>query len=136
VGSMQEYALTVDKFLVHAARWHGSVEVVSADPGGVTRKTYADIRDRANRRLSGALLDLGLRPGEHRNPGLEHPAPSRGLVRAMGVGMVCHTLNPRLTDGSSGGSMIDQAEDRILASARVWRGRPGPDGRAAPAWKN
>jgi NaMN:DMB phosphoribosyltransferase len=69
---MQPYRLTVDKFLDHAARWFGEVEVVEAVAGCVAgRTTYAELRDRSNR-LSGALaalgvtplLDLGMRLGE------------------------------------------------------------------------
>ena len=32
-GSMQPFALTLDKFLDHAAKWHPSVEVVTARVG-------------------------------------------------------------------------------------------------------
>ena len=114
MGSMQEYALTVDKFLVHAAKWHGSVEVVSADPGGVTRKTYAETLDRS-RRLSGALLGLGLRPGDRVGTLAWNTRHHLEMwYGTMGVGMVCHTLNPRLTADHLA-SMIDQAEDRVLA---------------------
>ena len=35
---------------------------------------------------------------------------------AMGVGLVCHTLNPRLTAAHLA-AMIDEAEDRVLAVA-------------------
>ena len=47
-GAMQHYALTVDKFLEHAAKWHGDVAVVSADVNGApVRRGYAEIRQRA-----------------------------------------------------------------------------------------
>ena len=49
---MQTYALTVDKFLDHAAKWWGDREVVTAGAG---RIGYAALRARSNR-LSGALL--------------------------------------------------------------------------------
>ena len=52
---MQSYALTVDKFLDHAAKWSGNREVVTAEAGGlVSRIDYAALRTRSNR-LSGAL---------------------------------------------------------------------------------
>ena len=39
---MQPYRLTVDKFLDHAAKWFGAVEIVEADAGrAVARATYA-----------------------------------------------------------------------------------------------
>ncbi|CAN5417378.1 N/A [soil metagenome] len=112
-ASMQDYALTVDRFLVHAAKWHGSVEVVSAEPGGVTRKTYAETLDRS-RRLSGALLGLGLRPGDRIGTLAWNTRHHLEMwYGTMGVGMICHTLNPRLTIDHLA-LMIDQAQDRIL----------------------
>ncbi|NBW08494.1 MAG: AMP-dependent synthetase [Caulobacteraceae bacterium] len=113
-GFMQDYALTVDRFLDHGAKWHGGARIVTAglesddDVAG-----YADIRDRANR-LSGALLDLGLKPGE-RVATLAWNTRHHLEVwyGAMGVGLVCHTLNPRLTVAHLA-AMILQAEDRIL----------------------
>jgi acyl-CoA synthetase (AMP-forming)/AMP-acid ligase II len=33
-GSMQAFALTLDKFLDHAAKWHPDAEVVTAREGG------------------------------------------------------------------------------------------------------
>ena len=38
-GSMQPYALTLDKFLEHAAKWHPSAEVVTAREGGAVDRT-------------------------------------------------------------------------------------------------
>ena len=33
-GPMQDYALTVDRFLDHGAKWHGDAGVITADPAG------------------------------------------------------------------------------------------------------
>jgi len=113
-GFMQDYALTVDRFLDHGAKWHGGARIVTAGlEGDDDVAGYADIRDRANR-LSGAFLDLGLKPGERVatlawNTG-HHLEVWYG---AMGVGLVCHTLNPRLTVANLA-AMIIQAEDRVL----------------------
>lgn len=60
---MQDYALTVDRFLDHGAKWHGRKTVVTAGGAGDAVIGYAELRQRANR-LSGALLDLGLKPGD------------------------------------------------------------------------
>src|SRR5512146_762008 len=63
-GTMQRYALTVDKFLEHAAKWHGGAEVVSASPaGGISRRTYAGLRQRSLL-LSGGFLARGLEIGD------------------------------------------------------------------------
>ena len=114
-GPMQDYALTVDRFLDHGAKWHGEGRVITA--GGDGRDTligYAGLRDRANR-ISGALLDLGLTPGD-RVATLAWNTQHHVEIwyAAMGVGLVCHTLNPRLTVAHLA-AMITQADDRVLA---------------------
>ena len=113
-GSMQDYGLTVDRFLDHAAKWHGRAPVISGSAGGSdTVVHYGALRDRANR-LSGALLDLGLQPGD-RIATLAWNTQHHLEVwyAAMGVGIVCHTLNPRLTSAQLA-AMVNQADDRIL----------------------
>ena len=112
---MQDYALTVDRFLDHAAKWHGQAKVVTAGAGGgETLIGYAELRQRANR-LSGALLELGLARGD-RIATLAWNTQNHVEVwyAAMGVGVVCHTLNPRLTVAHLA-AMIDHAQDRVLA---------------------
>ncbi|RZJ45489.1 MAG: AMP-dependent synthetase, partial [Brevundimonas sp.] len=89
---MQDYALTVDRFLDHGAKWHGDAKVVTAGAGGDDAVIgYASLRGRANR-LSGALLDLGLKPGD-RIATLAWNTQHHVEVwyAAMGVGIVCHT---------------------------------------------
>jgi fatty-acyl-CoA synthase len=96
-GLMQHGALTLDKIIDHAALWHGHREVVSRSvEGPIVRTTYAQIRDRA-KRVSNALLALGVKPGDRVgtlawNTG-RHIEAWYGI---MGIGAVCHTLNPRL----------------------------------------
>jgi len=112
---MQDYQLTVDKFLDHAAKWFPDVEVVEAAAGSVARReTYAQLRDRGNR-LSGALLSLGVKPGDRIATlawnTLQH---FEIYYAAMGVGLVCHTLNPRLTADHLA-EMIREAQDRVVA---------------------
>ncbi|RZI99373.1 MAG: AMP-dependent synthetase [Brevundimonas sp.] len=112
---MQDYALTVDRFLDHGAKWHGRRPVVSARGDGRDDVIgYGDLRTRANR-LSGALLDLGLRPGD-RVATLAWNTQHHLEIwyAAMGAGLVCHTLNPRLTVAHLA-AMVAKADDRILA---------------------
>ncbi|MES2861430.1 MAG: AMP-binding protein [Pseudomonadota bacterium] len=110
---MQAYGLTVDRFLVHAAKWHRQVPVVTAGQGEDAIIGYAALKDRAER-LSGAFLDLGLRPGD-RLATLAWNTQHHVEVwyGAMGVGIVCHTLNPRLTVAHLT-AMIVEAHDRVL----------------------
>ncbi len=114
---MQSYALTVDKFLDHAAKWTGDREVVTADAGRVSaRLGYAALRERANR-LSGALEHLGLRFGDRLGTlGWNTQHHVEVYYAAMGAGLVCHTLNPRLTAAHLA-AMVNEAEDRVLAVA-------------------
>jgi len=114
---MQSYGLTVDKFLDHAAKWFHDREVVEADAGQVCgRLSYATLRARSNR-MSGALIALGLTPGDRVGTlawNTQHHLEI--YYAAMGVGLVCHTLNPRLTPAHLA-TMINEAEDRVVAVA-------------------
>jgi len=113
--TMQHYALTVDKFLDHAAKWHGTAEVVSAMPGiHISRICYAQLREQCAQ-LSGGLLDQGLKTGDRIatlawNTG-HHLAM---YYAAMAVGLVCHTLNPRLSLRQLS-AMVNEAADRWIA---------------------
>lgn len=112
---MQPYGLTVDKFLDHAAKWFHDREVVGAEAGHVlARRTYAELRQRGNR-MSGALAALGMNQGDRiATLAWNTPHHLEFYYAAMGIGLVCHTLNPRLTDAHLA-AMIDEAEDRVLA---------------------
>lgn len=113
-GLMQHGALTLDKIMDHAARWHADREVVSRSvEGPIVRTTYGQMRDRA-KRVSNALLALGMTAGDRIgtlawNTG-RHMEAWYGI---MGVGMVCHTLNPRLFPEQIAW-IADHAGDRII----------------------
>jgi fatty-acyl-CoA synthase len=112
---MQSYALTVDKFLDHAAKWSGDREIVTADAGRPSARIgYAALRDRSNR-MSGALQALGLRAGDRVGVLAWNTQQHLETYYAvMGAGMVCHTLNPRVT-AEHLAAMVNEAEDRALA---------------------
>ncbi|MDF7774804.1 AMP-binding protein [Sphingomonas sp. AOB5] len=114
-GSMQPYALTVDRLIDHAAKWHGATEVVTAGSGGsATRIGYAALRERSNR-LSGALRALGLGMGDNLGVLAWNSQPHMECwYAAMGAGIVCHTLNPRLSHEHLA-EMIRQAANPVLA---------------------
>jgi len=116
LSPMQDPALTVDRFLDHGAFWHPRAGVVTATAQGDVRSGYAGLRDRANR-LSGGLLDLGLVAGDRIATLAWNTSDHVELwYAAMGVGLVCHTLNPRLTARQLI-DMIEQADDQVLAVA-------------------
>jgi 3-(methylthio)propionyl---CoA ligase len=114
LGLMQNWPLTVDKLLDHAKNWHGDREVVSRSvEGPIVRATYAAIHERA-KRLSNALKGLGVKHGDRVatlawNTG-RHIEAWYGI---MGIGAVCHTLNPRLF-AEQLCYIINHAEDKVL----------------------
>jgi fatty-acyl-CoA synthase len=112
---MQRYALTVDKFLEHAAKWHTTSGVVSATASEETAAiTYAALRERSLL-LSGALLARGLAQGDRVGTLAWNTRDHLAVYyAAMGVGLVCHTLNPRLTAAQLS-EMVNEAADRWIA---------------------
>jgi acyl-CoA synthetase (AMP-forming)/AMP-acid ligase II len=113
-GTMQPYALTIDKFLGHAAKWHPDSEVVTARADGATdRIGYARLQERA-RRLSSALAGLGvLRGARVATMAWNSQAHLEAWFAIMGMGATCHTLNPRLTADQTA-SMLRQSGAEIL----------------------
>ena len=97
-GEMQAFALTLDKFLDHAAKWQPDGQVVTAREGGrIDRVGYADLRDRSLR-VSSVLAGLGVRKGDRvATLAWNSARHMEAWYGAMGVGLACHTLNPRLT---------------------------------------
>ena len=97
LGLMQDWPLLVTKVLDHARQYHPEREIVSRSvEGPIHRYTYADLHARS-KRCAKALTRLGMREGDvlatlawntHR-----HMECWYGI---MGIGAVCHTLNPRL----------------------------------------
>jgi acyl-CoA synthetase (AMP-forming)/AMP-acid ligase II len=114
---MQPYGLTIDKFLDHAAKWFRERQIVEADAGAACGRTsYEALRERANL-MSGALASLGLELGDRVGTlawNTQHHLEI--YYAAMGLGYVCHTLNPRLTVAHLA-AMINEAENRVLAVA-------------------
>jgi len=111
---MQPWALTVDRALTHAARWHADRELVSRQwDGSLTRTTYRAVERRA-RLCSAALLAAGIGHGDRiatlAMNSADHVTAWFGI---MGIGAVCHTVNPRLFDEQLV-YIINHAADRWL----------------------
>ncbi len=111
---MQDWPLTVDKILDHAREWHGDREVVTRSvEGPIVRTSYGQIHDRA-KRLSNGLKALGVTRGDR--VGTLAWNTSRHIetwYAVMGIGSVCHTLNPRLFSEQLC-YIINHAEDKVL----------------------
>ncbi|WP_313045919.1 AMP-binding protein [Brevundimonas sp.] len=113
-GDVQSFPLTLDKFLDHAAKWRPNAEVATArDDGSVVRIGYAALRSRSLK-ISALLRCWGVDQGA-RVATLAWN--TQGHVEAwfaiMGMGAVCHTLNPRLT-AEQLSAMLAQSEAQIL----------------------
>ncbi len=97
MGLMQDWPLTVNRVLEHAAIAHPHREVVTRSvEGPIIRQTYKDIYDRA-RQCSTALKEDGVQMGDRVatlawNTGRHMEA----WYGTMCIGSVLHTLNPRL----------------------------------------
>ncbi len=113
-GQMMEQPLLISSLVAHAARYHGAGEIVSVETtGGVERTTWAEV-ERNARRLASALGKLGIGPSER--CGTIAWNNRRHLEIYFGVsggGMVCHTINPRLSPENLI-YVITHAEDRVL----------------------
>ncbi|MDB5466224.1 MAG: medium-chain-fatty-acid--CoA ligase, partial [Phenylobacterium sp.] len=114
LGLMQDWPLTVDKILDHAKAWHGDVEIVSRSvEGPIVRTTYAEAHTRA-KRLSNALTSLGVQTGDRVATLAWNTARHlEAWYGIMGIGAVCHTLNPRLFADQLC-YIIHHAEDKII----------------------
>ncbi len=96
-GLMQRHGLLISSLITHAARCHGSTEIVSRrDDGRLDRTHYAAVEERS-RRLGAALQALGVGLGDRvatlAMNGDRHLECYYGI---SGIGAVCNTINPRL----------------------------------------
>ncbi|MEQ9507306.1 MAG: AMP-binding protein [Hyphomonas sp.] len=115
-GEIQDYALTLDKFLTHAAKWHPGAEVVTApstDGMANDRIGYAALALRS-RAVSAALQRLGISKGDRvATLAWNTRAHVEAWYGIMGMGAVCHTLNPRLTTAQVA-EMVSRSQAKIL----------------------
>ncbi|MEX0838069.1 MAG: 3-(methylthio)propionyl-CoA ligase [Parvibaculum sp.] len=113
-GLMQDWPLRVSTIIDHAARFHGDREVVTRSvEGPITRTTYKDIHLRA-RKAAQALTKLGVKEGDIVATMAWNTARHlEAWYGIMGMGAVCHTLNPRLF-AEQLVYIINHAEDKII----------------------
>lgn len=114
LGLMQDWPLTVDKILDHAKNWHPHREVVTRSvEGPVVRTSYGEIHGRA-KRVSNVLKSWDVKVGDRVATLAWNTARHiEAWYGIMGIGAVCHTLNPRLFPEQLI-YIINHAEDRII----------------------
>ncbi|MFV2092686.1 MAG: AMP-binding protein, partial [Hyphomicrobiales bacterium] len=113
-GLMQDWPLLANRIIDHAAEYHGGREVVSRSvEGPIHRTDYRAINARA-RQLSSALRGHGIAMGDVVGTlawnTYRHVEVWYGV---MGLGAVCHTINPRLFADQIV-YIANHAEDRLL----------------------
>ena len=113
-GLMMDRPLSISSVMAYAARYHGSVEIVSRSvEGPIHRYTYRDSYARMQK-LAHALAALGARPGDRIATLAWNTYRHVELYYAIsGIGSVCHTVNPRLFRDQIV-HIVNHARDRIL----------------------
>lgn len=114
LGLMQDWPLTCNRILDHAATFHAKREIVSRSiEGPIHRINYADMRQRTLKvaqRLDREGIKLGDRCATLAWNTWRHMEVWYGLT---GIGAVYHTVNPRLFPDQIAW-IINHAEDRLL----------------------
>ena len=113
-GLMSDRPLLVSMLIEHAAHFHGDTGIVSRLPDGAThRYTYSDAEGRA-RCLARALQRLGIVPGDRIGTLAWNTYRHFELYYGVsGLGAVCHTINPRLSDDQFV-YIVNHAQDQLL----------------------
>jgi acyl-CoA synthetase (AMP-forming)/AMP-acid ligase II len=113
-GLMMEYPLTLDRIVEHAGRMFPHKHIRTKRPdGGMHEYTYADLH-RRSRRLSAALVALGVEPGDRVGTfAWNHYQHLEMYFGIPGAGAVCHTLNVRLFPKQLA-YIVNHAEDKVV----------------------
>lgn len=114
---VQDYALTLNRFLEHAAKWSPNAGIATAlADGNVVRLSYPELLERSQR-FSAGLRELGVAYGDRvATLAWNTQAHVESWFGISGIGAVVHTLNPRLALETLA-SMVRQAECKVLVVA-------------------
>lgn len=114
LGLMQDWPLLVNKMLDHGALNHGEREMVTRSiEGPIRRYTLAELRLRALR-VAQALERDGVKLGDRiATMAWNTDRHVETWFGIMGIGAICHTLNPRLF-AEQLVYIVNHAEDRII----------------------
>lgn len=114
LGLMQDWKLVVPTIIDHAARWHGDQKVVTRSVEGPMRETtYAQIADRS-RQVAKALIAKGVAKGDRiATMAWNTDRHLEAWYGIMGIGAICHTLNPRLFPEQVA-YIVNHAQDKLI----------------------
>jgi fatty-acyl-CoA synthase len=114
LGLMQDWPLLVSKMLDHGALNHGEREMVTRSvEGPIRRYTLADLRLRSLR-VAQALDRDGVKMGDRiATMAWNTDRHVETWFGVMGIGAICHTLNPRLF-AEQLIFIVNHAEDRMI----------------------
>ena len=114
LGLMQQQPLLISSLLSHAARHHGTAEVVSAiGPGATHHSTWAETERRA-RQFVRALQGLGVAAQDRIGTLAWNDYRHLEIYYATsGMEAICHTINPRLAPDDIA-YIINHAGDSVL----------------------
>jgi len=114
IGQMMQMPLTVGSLIEHAARFHTNTPIVSVETaGGIDRSSWGAIGLNA-RRLASALRQLGVNNGDRcATIAWNNRRHLEIYFGVAGEGMVCHTINPRLSSEQLI-FVANDAQDQVL----------------------
>ena len=120
LGLMQDWPLLAHKVIDHAAAIHPDREVVTRTvEGPIARVNYAELRSRALR-VAKALERHGIKFGDRVATLATNTQRHMELwYGIMGLGAVCHTVNPRLFPDQIE-YIVNHAEDRVVCFDAVF----------------
>jgi acyl-CoA synthetase (AMP-forming)/AMP-acid ligase II len=113
-GGMQDWPLRVTAILDHAARFHGSREIVTRTvEGPLHRSDYRSLATRA-RQCAASLERIGATAGDRIATFAWNTQRHLELwYAAAGIGAIYHTVNPRLFEDQIS-YIVNDADDRLI----------------------
>ena len=122
MSRMMHQQLTIGSVIDHAARYHAETEVISVETtGGLTRTNWGEIGANSHK-LASALGKLGVAPGERcATIAWNNRRHLEIYFGVAGAGMICHTINPRLTPEQLI-FIVNDAADKVLFLDKTFLG--------------
>src|SRR5215469_12453808 len=114
LGLMQDWPLLCHRIIEHAAKYHGTQEIVTRSvEGPIVRTNYAEIHKRALK-ITQMLQRDGIKLGDRVATIAWNTARHVECRYAvMGSGAICHSIKPRLVQDQLAG-LVNPAEVKVI----------------------